>query len=54
MSPLDDHERDLFNRGFTPPAEPYDIAQPFDASVLLDGFTGEEQQVPVDRATRFA
>jgi hypothetical protein len=28
--------------------EPYDISQPFDAGKLLDGFTVEERQVPVD------
>src|SRR3954463_6759960 len=28
--------------------DPYDVAQPFNADELLDGFTGEERQVPVD------
>ena len=28
--------------------EPYDLSQPFDAQKLLDGFTVEERQVPVD------
>jgi len=28
--------------------EPYDLSQPFDADTLLDGFTVEERQVPVD------
>lgn len=28
--------------------EPYDLAQPFDAQKLLDGFAVEEIQVPVD------
>lgn len=28
--------------------EPYDLSQPFDAENLLDGFTVEERQVPVD------
>ena len=25
---MDDHERDLFDRAFSPPAEPYDVGQP--------------------------
>ena len=29
-------------------SEPYDLSQPFDADTLLDGFTVEECQVPVD------
>ena len=45
---MDDHERDLFDQAFSPPVEPYDVAQPFDADTLLDGFTVEERQVPVD------
>jgi hypothetical protein len=28
--------------------DPYDIRQPFDPDKLLDGFTVEERQVPVD------
>ena len=49
-------ERGLFLAAFSPPVgvprtaehEPYDIAQPFNADELLDGFTVEERQVPVD------
>ena len=44
----DQHDRDLFDQAFAPPVEPYDVAQPFDADELLDGFTVEERQVPVD------
>ena len=28
--------------------EPYDVSQPFDPDKLLDGFTVEARQVPVD------
>lgn len=28
--------------------EPYDLSQPFDAQKLMDGFTMEQCQVPVD------
>ncbi len=28
--------------------DPYDLSQPFDPDTLLDGFTVEERQVPVD------
>ena len=49
-------ERRLFLAAFAPPVrvssmaehEPYDISQLFNADELLDGFTVEERQVPVD------
>ena len=45
----DAHDHELFRRAFSPPdPEPYDLSQPFDAEKLLDGFTVEERQVPVD------
>jgi hypothetical protein len=47
------HDRELFEQAFRPPgaAGPYDLSQPFDAEKLLDGFTVEERQVPVDPDT---
>ena len=44
----DQHERELFDRALAPPVEPYDISKPFDPHELLDGFTVEEREVPVD------
>lgn len=44
----DDRERELFAKAFQPPADPYDVGQPFDADTFLGGFTVEEHQVPVD------
>jgi hypothetical protein len=46
----DDHERELFEAAFHPPAdpEPYDLSRPFDAGKLLDGFTEEVHEHQVD------
>ena len=46
MPTMDEHE--LFDQAFSAPVEPYDVAQPFNADELLDGFTVEEQHVLVD------
>ena len=43
-------ERRLFLAAFAPPADPSpsDVSKPFNADELMDGFTVEERQVPVD------
>jgi len=43
-------ERRWFLAAFAPPADPnpYDVSQPFDAQKLLEGFTEQRREVPVD------